>query len=409
MENTEEFQALFEYATEGIIVADAKGGIVKANPSSEKLFGYTPGELIGKKIEDLIPKKYAHGHAGIREKYMKKPKPRSMGAGMDLYALRKDGSEFLVEISLSSFDTKVGRFAIAFIIDITVRKQQSDTLKKTNSDLKKLSDKLKSTNSELEKRVEDRTLMLREAVYELENNKNEITAALEKEKELNDLKSRFVSMASHEFRTPLSTILSSVALISRYNSPETEDKRLKHVKRIKASVNHLTEILNDLLSLSKLEEGILKSKPVVIDIVGFSEDVVQDMQALSKEGQLVKYIHSGDSKEVNLDIKFLKNIFINLLSNAIKFSPEGEEILITTSIVDDQITIVVKDSGIGIDKNDQKRLFERFFRGQNVTNIEGTGLGLNIVTKYIELMKGNINFESDLGKGTTFIINLPIK
>lgn len=402
------FQALFEYATEGIIVSNAKGEIVKVNPAAEKLFGYEPGELIGKTIETLVPQKFAHHHAEIREKYIEKPKPRAMGTGMDLYAKRKDNSEFLVEISLSSFDTEEGRFAIAFIIDITIRRQQSDILKKTNSELKDLSEQLKNSNLELEKRVADRTLMLREAIFELENNKQEISIALAKEKELNDLKSRFVSMASHEFRTPLSTILSSVALISKYNTSETEDKRQKHIARVKASVTHLTEILNDLLSLSKLEEGMLISKPVVFDIVDFSKEIVQDMQVLSKEGQTIEYTHTGDERVVNLDIKFLKNIFINLLSNAIKFSPEGKKIILTSETNKSEVIITIKDSGIGIEKEDQKRLFERFFRGQNATNIQGTGLGLHIVTKYIEMMKGTIEFESEPGKGTTFIIKIPL-
>lgn len=408
MDSKEGFQALFEYATEGIIVSNAKGEIVKVNPAAERLFGYDHGELIGKTIETLVPQKFAHHHAGIREKYIEKPKPRAMGLGMDLYAKRKDNSEFLVEISLSSFDTEEGRFAIAFIIDITVRKQQSDILKKTNSELKDLSEQLQNSNLELEKRVEDRTMMLREAIFELENNKKEISLALAKEKELNDLKSRFVSMASHEFRTPLSTILSSVVLISKYNTSATEEKRQKHIARVKTSVNHLTEILNDLLSLSKLEEGMLMSKPVMFDIVDFSTEVVQDMQVLSKEGQTIEYTHTGEERIVNLDIKFLKNILINLLSNAIKFSPEDKQIILTSRINKLEVIITIKDSGIGIEKEDQKRLFERFFRGQNVTNIQGTGLGLHIVTKYVEMMNGTIGFESEQGKGTTFTIKIPL-
>ena len=408
MNNKEEYKALFEHATEGIVVSNSKGEIVKINPSAEKLFRYNPDELIGKKIEVLIPSKFSKRHEKIRENYLEKPAPRAMGSGMDLYALRKDGSEFLVEISLSTFDTEEGRFAIAFIVDITVRKQQTDTLNETLNDLQMLSEKLTNTNSELEKRVEDRTLMLREAIFELENNKIEISAALEKEKELNDLKSRFVSMASHEFRTPLSTILSSVALISKYNDLGTEEKRKKHIDRIKSSVTHLTEILNDLLSLSKLEEGVLKANPSPFNIEEFSSEIVRDMQALSKEGQTIIYKHVGEEKDVNLDVKFLKNIYINLLSNAIKFSSESNKIIVSTEILNSMFTLIVKDEGIGISKADQNKLFERFFRGENVTNIEGTGLGLNIVTKYIELMNGSINFESKINEGTMFTITLPI-
>ena len=307
---------------------------------------------------------------------------------VDLKAMKAGASDYLVKGSISSQTLENSiRYSISHAEHIK---------------------EIKALNYELEKRVEDRTLMLREAILELEKKKEEISIALVKEKELNDLKSRFVSMASHEFRTPLSTVLSSVALISKYNTPETEEKRLKHINRVKSSVNHLTEILNDLLSLSKLEEGMLISHPVVFDVVDFSENIVQDMQALSKEGQIIIYQHIGDERIVNLDIKFLKNIFINLISNAIKFSPEGKEIILTTQINKSEIKITVKDSGIGIEKEDQKQLFQPFFRGQNAINIEGTGLGLSIVTKYIELMNGTIEFESEPEKGTTFIVKLPI-
>lgn len=218
-------------------------------------------------------------------------------------------------------------------------------------------------------------------------------------------------MASHEFRTPLSTILSSASLIAKYTdyTPETEEKKLKHIERIKSSVNHLTDILNDLLSLSKLEEGVLHNNPEVFDIIKFSGDIIQDMQTLAKEKQTIVYKHEGVNTQVNLDLKFLKQIITNLLSNAIKFSPENEQIDLITQIDNSELIIKVKDRGIGVDEKEQGRLFERFFRAQNVENIPGTGLGLNIVAKYVELMKGNIEFKSKLNEGTTFIIKLPLK
>lgn len=163
------------------------------------------------------------------------------------------------------------------------------------------------------------------------------------------------------------------------------------------------------MSLSKLDEGVLHNNPEEVDIVKFSEDIVQDMQVLAKEKQTIVYKHEGTKRNVNLDPKFLKHILINLLSNAIKFSPEDKQIYLNTHLENDELTIAIKDNGLGIDEKDQKRLFERFFRGQNVENIPGTGLGLNIVTKYIELMKGNINFESKLNEGTVFIVKLPVK
>lgn len=395
MDSKEGLYALFKYATEGILITNSKGKIIRINPSAEKLFGYQPAELINEQIEILVPSRFKEKHHHNRQTYVDDPHPRPMGKNMDLFGRKKNGVEFPIEISLSNYEVDGETNVIAFIIDITERKQ---------AELK-----LKSYSSELEKRVEDRTLMLREAIAELERTQDEMNAALAKEKELNDLKSRFVSMASHEFRTPLSTILSSVALIAKYNAPELEEKRQKHIVRIKSTVNHLTEILNDLLSLGKLEEGMVQSNPVLFDIITFGDEVVQEMMPVAKASQTIKFKHSGDEKMVFLDNKLLKNILINLLSNAIKFSSEGDSVEIETQIEKNEIIITVKDYGMGISKEDQQHLFERFFRGQNVINIQGTGLGLNIVTKYVELMNGEIDFESKLNKGTTFIIKFPIQ
>ncbi len=395
MESKEGLHALFEYATEGILVTNSRGEIIRINASAEKLFGYEKNELLEQKIEKLVPQKYKGAHENHREDYNKNPHPRSMGKGMTLFGLRKDGSEFPVEISLSNYTYKEEKFVIAFIIDISIRKEAEE--------------KLKTYSIELEKRVEDRTLMLREAITELERTKEEINAALEKEKELNDLKSRFVSMASHEFRTPLSTILSSVSLISKYNTPETEDKKVKHVTRIKSSVSHLTDLLNDFLSLGKLEEGVIACVPSDFNIVEITTNVVMELQSVSKNNQKINYHHAGASSEVKLDPKLYKNILINLISNAIKFSGESSLIVVETSVDKTAIELKIKDNGIGISTEDQVHLFERFFRAQNATNIQGTGLGLNIVSKYVELMGGIISFESELNKGTTFIIKFPTK
>lgn len=389
MDSKESLAALFEYATEGILIANAAGEIIKANPSSERLFGYSHGELLGQKIEILVPTRFNHAHVHHREQYVENPHPRAMGKGMNLYARRKDNSEFPVEISLSHYNTEEKTFVIAFIIDITERKKNEDAIRKSKEDL--------------EKQVHDRTLILREAIDELEKKKEEIREALEKEKELNDMKSRFVSMASHEFRTPLSTILSSVSLVAKYSEQHQEEKKLKHISRIKSSVTNLTEILNDFLSIGKLEEGQIRSTSVSFDIDLFIQEAIQELRSVTKHGQKIYYSHSGEST-VFLDNKLLKNILINLISNAIKFSPEGGRIDLSSENINSLLTITVKDNGIGIPELDQVHLFERFFRGQNATNVQGTGLGLNIVTKYIELMEGTITFTSKENEGTEFVI-----
>jgi len=406
MESKEGLSALFEFATEGILVANQTGEIIKSNPSTEKMFGYGKGELIGKKVEVLVPMRYAHKHVDHRDKYNENPHGRSMGASLDLYAKRKDDSEFPVEISLSPFTASDGKFVIAFIIDITVRKKAEESVKRQKEELEKQKTELVQLNISLERRVKERTQVLEEAILELNQTKEELNEALQKEKELNDLKSRFVSMASHEFRTPLATILSSLSLSTKYAELGDKENQSKHVNRIKGSIGNLTDILNDFLSISKMEEGKISMSPEKFNIGEFTNEVIKELQLVAKEGQKINHSHSG-KPEIDFDKKILRHILFNLISNAIKFSPEERPIDLSTKVSDSKIEISVKDNGIGISEEDQKHLFERFFRAQNATNIQGTGLGLNIVAKYVEMLSGTVECKSVLGKGTEFIIEVP--
>ncbi len=391
METKEGIEALFLYATEGILVTNDKGEITRINPSGAKLFGYEENELIGQRIETLVPRRLMEKHVGHRDKFHSNPHARSMGAGMNLFGLKKDGTEFPVEISLSPYASPQGKFVIAFIIDITVRKQAEE--------------KLKTYSSELERQVKNRTMILEEAVEELEKTKKELNDALDKEKELNEMKSRFVSMASHEFRTPLTTMMSSLSLVTLYGEKNDKQNQDKHVGKIKNSINNLTDILNDFLSVSKLEEGKLENSPEEINLKSFISETIGEMQQLTTIHKIL-YTHTG-KETAHLDKKILKNILFNLMSNAIKFSPEGKNIEVNSEVKNLSVKISVKDNGIGISKADQKNLFERFFRGHNATHIQGTGLGLSIVARYAELMNGAIEFESEENKGTIFTISLP--
>lgn len=391
MQTKEGINALFLYATEGILITNERGEIINANPSVEKLFRYEAGELLGKKIEVLIPSRFS-AHSRHREKYNENPHARAMGAGMELYGLRKDGTELPVEISLSPYTTPEGKFVVAFIVDITLRRQSEE--------------KLKNYSFELEKQVRNRTLILEEAIQELEKTKKDLHNALKKEKELNELKSRFVSMASHEFRTPLTTMMSSLSLVTKYGEQNDSQNQSKHVQKIKTSINNLTDILNDFLSVSKLEEGKIENMPEEINVNLYIPDIISEMKSMAVNGQSITHQHSG-AEMAMIDKKLLKNILFNLISNALKFSPVNGSIEIGSQVSGHSLRIFVKDNGIGISKEDQKHLFERFFRGQNATHIQGTGLGLNIVTKYVELMNGFINFESEEHQGTTFTIIIP--
>lgn len=214
-------------------------------------------------------------------------------------------------------------------------------------------------------------------------------------------------MASHEFRTPLSTILSSADLIEAYVSEAQQPKRERHTHRIKSAVNNLTSILNDFLSLSRLEEGRIEQQPERFELKAFCESVLDEVQGLLKPGQELARAYHLDREEVFMDKRFLKNIMLNLLSNAIKYSGEGAPIECKASLGEGMLNLEIKDHGIGIPKEEQQHLFSRFFRAANVENIQGTGLGLNIVKRYVDLMNGRIQFHSVLGEGSVFTVILP--
>jgi PAS domain S-box-containing protein len=230
---------------------------------------------------------------------------------------------------------------------------------------------------------------------------------IDQEKKLNDLKSRFVTMASHEFRTPLSTILSSVFLMESYTGALYEEKKHIHIQRIKRTVNTLTETLNDFLRLGKLEEGNVEMILSETDIEEAAKEAVSNLQSVARPGQIIQYNHSGSHLKLFIDKVIVRSIFTNLVSNSIKYSHEGDQIFLSTHLSTQELVITVKDQGIGIAPEEAKHIFQRFFRALNASNIEGTGLGLHIVKKYIELMDGSIDFASG-SDGTIFTIKIPL-
>jgi PAS domain S-box-containing protein len=402
----QKFEALFNFATMGILLVNEGGNIVMSNPYANKQFGYGAGEVLGQKIESLIPMRFREKHQDHRARYGVKPESRTMGTGLDLFAMRKDKTEFPVQISLGHFENEEGKFTLAFVIDDTDRKQKEKAIIQQKEEMAEANKRIQQLNEMLEFKVAERTRMLQDTMKELEESRDSLTQALEKEKQLNDMKSRFVSMASHEFRTPLSTILSSVTLLSKYITTEEQAKREKHIDRIKSSVTNLTDILNEFLSLGKIEDGKVEPRWTDFSIPDYVHTVIKQMETICKAGQKIIYNHKGNDL-VELDPALLKNVFINLISNAIKFSPEQKPIHVATKVNEKGLEITIKDEGLGISREDQQHLFERFFRGNNVTNIQGTGLGLHIVSRYVQLMNGTINCKSELEEGTEFIIFFP--
>ena len=377
----QEFEALFDHAAIGIITTNPAGEILMVNQFALQHFGYQREALIGQKIELLIPEPYKQVHEHHRNDYTENNRHnRPMNNGLTLSGLRKDGTVFPIEVSLSMYHTAEGRFSIAFINDITVRTASERTLLQLNA--------------ELEDKVVTRTQSLLEA--------------LGRAKDLNELKSRFVSIASHEFRTPLSTILSSAYLVSKYPAAEDHPKREKHIQRIVSSVNMLTDILNDFLSVGKIEEGKIHVRNIPVLLPEWMDIIIDELATILKKDQRLQYVHEGEP-DVVLDPSLLTHIIQNLVSNAVKFSPEGSVILLITKRSGNTLELSVKDQGIGIPQEDRPHLFERFFRAGNAANIQGSGLGLHIVDKYAEMMNGTITYESHTGEGTTFTITFRIE
>jgi PAS domain S-box-containing protein len=360
-----------------VAITDQKGIIKHVNDNFCKISKYSKEELLGQ--DHRIINSGFHSKEFIRNLWVTIANGKIWRG--ELRNKAKDATHYWVDTTIVPFLNEQGKpyQYLAIRSDITQRKLAEEQLLKANEDL--------------ENKVRERTL--------------ELTHALEKEKELNEMKSRFVSMASHEFRTPLSAILSSTSLIEHYLSPEQEEKRKKHVERIKSSVKNLTSILDDFLSLEKLEQGKVESHNSEFNLKEFIEDAIEEMEGMSKKKQQEINFDYDGPEEVYQDKKILRNVLLNLLSNAIKYSPEGKSVYVSAQIINEQVTFKVKDEGIGIPLEAQKNLFDKFFRARNAVNIQGTGLGLNIVKRYVELLDGTISFDSKENAGSCFTVQIP--
>ncbi|MBC8984278.1 PAS domain-containing sensor histidine kinase [Pedobacter sp. N36a] len=391
MEEARLLKAIIETAIDGIITIDDRGNIESLNPAALRLFGYSIDEVEGKNISFLMPEPDRSGHDGYIHRYQSTGEKRIIGKGREVKGLRKDRSTFPFRLAVSEVQYENRIIYTGFIHDLSKEKEAEE--------------RLREYAAELEELVEERTKSLKKTVMALSEAKEEVSLSLEKEKELNQLKSRFVSMASHEFRTPLSSVQLSASLIDKYAEPYDNKNITKHVSKIKNAVSNLTTILNDFLSLERLEAGKVEPTFTPFDLVKLSEEITEEMQMMAKQDQNIIYQHTGLESTVLLDLNLLKNCMINLISNAIKYSGENTFIEFNTEITDSQCMVTIKDNGIGIPQSDHKHLFQPFFRANNTGNIPGTGLGLNIVLRYATLMKGELHFESTLHTGTKFVLS----
>ena len=237
----------------------------------------------------------------------------------------------------------------------------------------------------------------------------DIIAALEKERELNQLKSSFISMVSHEFRNPMAAIRTSAEILQCYNEQLTEEKRARYFEQIQQAIGNMLHLLDEVLLIGRTEVGKLKFEPVNINLENFCRETVESFQLNASGNHKIFFNCEGDCTQVEMDEVLLSHIFNNLIGNAIKYSPHGADIKFKITCQNDLAIIKIEDQGIGIPLKDQQHLFETFHRGTNVGRIQGTGLGLAIVKKCVDLHKGNIQLESEVGIGTKVTVNLPLK
>lgn len=371
----ERFAKAFHASPLALSISTLKDGrMIEVNNGFLELFGYRMDDVIGKTSGQL--RMYANGDE--RKKVIEQLLQDGYVQNKEIMCNTSSNALIHVIFSMEMIELHGEKCVITTALDIT--------------DKKKAEEKLKSYTDLLEQKVTERTL--------------ELTHALEREKEVGDLKSRFVSIASHEFRTPLSTILSSTYLLEQMK--DNEEDRSKHLNRIRSAVKNLTFILTEFLSVDKLEQRKVNVEKEFFELDTLTAEVIDEIRIAYRLTAQPHYVHEG-SKQLYQDKRILRNILLNVVSNAAKYSPPDKAIRLRTTATQETLRILVTDEGIGIPVEDQKLIFTKFFRAHNATHIQGTGLGLNIVKRYVELLNGSIDFNSSPGAGTTFEITLPIE
>jgi protein-histidine pros-kinase len=351
----ERFRLVVESSPSAMVLVDHEGKISLVNGQTERLFGYNRTELMGMQVDELLPGRYRINHPGFRKMFNEKPQVRSMGEGRDLFALRKDGSEFPVEIGLNPIESNEGNMVLASVIDITERKMQ----------------------------------------------------------EGNRLKSEFLANMSHELRTPMNAVLGFSELLIDKKAGELNAKQLEYLNDIHASGTHLLQLINDILDLSKIESGKSELTLESFNLQEVIEEVIKVLMPMAQKKQVeVKAVQSEDVKFARLDKQKFRQILYNLASNALKFNhPDGTATIETEKSGLNNFVLKVKDSGIGIAPENIKKLFMPFVQldsGRSRQH-EGSGLGLTLVKNMVEMHGGMIEVESILGQGSTFKVTLPIE
>jgi PAS domain S-box-containing protein len=378
------YRRLLEAAPDGIVEVDGSGRIVLVNSQSEKLFGYPREELLGKSVEILMPERFRERHPAHRGRYQAHSVIRPMGSGLDLRALRADGTEFAVDINLSPFKGETGPGVICVIRDVTDRKAAEEQIKMLNHSLEQRTRDLAVTNSELEIR------------------NREVEKA-------NRLKSNFLATMSHELRTPLNSIIGFSDLLAEQTAGALTQKQERFVGHIQDSSRYLLALISDILDLSKIEAGRLELKYQTFQMSVAVEEVLSTVRPLAVAKRTELMTEVGEELFLYADRVRVKQVLCNLLSNAIKFTPEQGQVRLVARSEGSLLSTSVIDTGIGIPRKEQESVFEAFHQLPAATTgvREGTGLGLSITKLLVEQHGGRIWIESEPGKGSRFHFTLP--
>ena len=376
-------QLILNSVGEGIYGLDLQGNVTFVNPAAAQIIGWKIDDLIGKSMHAVLHHSKGDGTPYPREKcpIYAAFKDGAVHRVENEVFWRKDGTSFPVEYISTPMHDEQGQLvgSVVTFRDITQRKLSEYILQQANE--------------ELEQRVQERT--------------SELSQANQKLQQLNEIRSRFVSMVCHEFRNPLNNIAFAVSSLQRYDRQLSATQKIEYLSDIETNIERMTQMTDELLVIGKIDTEKINIEVEKLDLVQFCQELVVEFKQTHLSSK-IKFTSDRTQLQIKMDYRLLRSILINILSNSVRYSPKNSLIKLKLTTTNHLIKFIIEDQGIGIPPEDLTAVFEPFHRGKNVSNIPGTGLGLNIVKRFVDILEGEINIISHLDRGTTVTIQIPL-